>query len=125
VGLWGLLAACTCDDDGMSCLCDDTQMPKWKTAARGGKLKTVAYDSLPFEITLMQKGYVSALVGQKYFGWGYDTVTLMVDHLTQGKEVSGFIDSGFDVVCPNNASDMLAKWTAADFRTPLSPECDL
>jgi ribose transport system substrate-binding protein len=124
VGLWGLLGACTCDGTGMSCICDDSQMPKWKGAAKG-KLKTVAYDSLPFAITLMNQGYVSALVGQKYFGWGYDTVTLMYEHLIEGKAVSGFIDSGFDVVCPNNATDMSAKWTAADFRTPLSPECQL
>lgn len=124
VGLWGLLAACTCDSTGMSCACDDTLMPKWKSAAKG-KLKTVAYDSLPFEIELIKQGFVSALVGQKYFGWGYDTVTLMFEHLVEGKAVSGFIDSGFDVVCPNNTADMTAKWNAADFRTPLSPECNL
>jgi ribose transport system substrate-binding protein len=124
VGLWGLQAACTCDSTGMSCVCEDSLMPKWKGAAKG-KLKTVAYDSLPFEIELVNQGYVSALIGQKYFGWGYDTVNLMFDHLTQGKEVSGFIDSGFDVVCPNNTADMTAKWSAADFRKPLSPECSL
>lgn len=122
VGLWGLSAACECSDSGRACLCDDTQMPNWKAAAKG-KLKTVAYDSLPFELELMKQGYVSALLGQKYFGWGYDTVSLMYDHLTQGSEVSGFIDSGFDVVCPNNVEDMSTKWQAADFRTALSPAC--
>jgi ribose transport system substrate-binding protein len=99
-------------------------MPTWKAAARG-KLKTVAFDSLPFELTLMQQGYVSALIGQKYFGWGYDTVSLMHDHLTLGTEVSGFIDSGFDVVCPNHVAEMNEKWQAADFHTPLSPDCEL
>ncbi len=122
VGLWGLLAACSCSDSGMSCLCDDTQMPKWKAAAKG-KLKTVAYDSLPFEVKLLEQGHLSALIGQKYFGWGYDTVTLMYEHLTEAREVSPFIDSGFDVVCPNNAANMSAKWEAADFREPLEPEC--
>lgn len=123
VGLWGLLAACTCSDTGMSCLCEDSQMPNWKAAAKG-KLKTVAYDSLPMELELMNQGYVSALVGQKYFGWGYDTVTLMYEHLIEERVVSPFIDSGFDVVCPNNVADMAAKWEASDFRTPL-PECNL
>jgi ribose transport system substrate-binding protein len=122
VGLWGLLGACSCSESGTSCLCEDNQMPKWKAAAKG-KLKTVAYDSLPFEITLMEQGYVSALLGQKYFGWGYDTVSLMYEHLTEDREVSAFIDSGFDVVCPNNSAEMTAKWEAADFRTPLAPEC--
>jgi ribose transport system substrate-binding protein len=124
VGLWGLLAACTCDSTGLSCLCDDSLMPKWKGAAKS-KLKTVAYDSLPFEITLMNQGYVTALLGQKYFGWGYTTVSLMYDHLTQNSAVSPFIDSGFDVVCPNNAANMLTKWSSADFRTPLTPDCNL
>jgi ribose transport system substrate-binding protein len=124
VGLWGLLSACTCSDTALTCSCDDTQMPNWKAAA-SGKLKTVAYDSLPFELTLMKQGYVSALVGQKYFGWGYDTVSLMYEHLTSGTEVSGFIDSGFDVVCPNNAEAMNAKWQAADFHEPLTPACAL
>lgn len=123
VGLWGLLAACTCSETGMTCSCDDSQMPKWKAAAKG-KLKTVAYDSMPFELILMDQSYLSALLGQKYFGWGYDTVPLMYRHLTEGLQIDEFIDSGFDVVCPNNAADMSAKWKAADFSTPLSPECD-
>ncbi len=124
VGLWGLQAACSCSDTGMSCFCEDHQMPNWKAAAKG-KLKTVAYDSLPFELELMNQGYVSALLGQKYFGWGYDTVSLMHGHLTSGTEVSDFIDSGVDVVCANNVDDMTAKWQRGDFREPLLPACAL
>jgi ribose transport system substrate-binding protein len=124
VGLWGILAACTCDATGNACSCDDSQLPKWKAAGKG-KLKTVAYDTLPFELELMRQGYISALLGQKYFGWGYDTVNLLFDHLTAGRRVSGFLDSGFDVVCPNNVDDMQAKWQAKDFRREPSPACDL
>ncbi|HYP74411.1 MAG TPA: substrate-binding domain-containing protein [Polyangiaceae bacterium] len=123
-GLWGLQSACTCSDTGMACTCDDEQMPNWKSAARG-KLKTVALDSLPFELTLVSQGYVSVLLGQKYFGWGYDTVSLMYDHLTTDSAVSAFVDSGVDVVCPNNVANMTAKWDAADFSTPLTPDCAL
>ncbi len=124
VGLWGLLDACTCSDSGMTCQCEDDQMPKWKTASKNG-LKTVTYDSLPFELELLKQGYISALLGQKYFGWGYDTVRLMYDHLANNGKVGDFIDSGFDVVCPNNVDDMKTKWEAADFSTPLEPECEL
>ena len=120
VGLWDLLAACS--PDGTSCT--DDLMPNWKAAAKG-KLKTVAYDSLPFELTLMQQGYISALIGQKYFGWGYDTSALLFDMITEGRSVSGFIDSGYDVVCPNNVTEMSAKWQASDFRQPLTPACSL
>jgi ribose transport system substrate-binding protein len=124
VGLWGIGAACTCDDTATQCTCDDTQLPKWKTAAKG-KLKTVSYDTLPFELELMKQGYLSALLGQKYFGWGYDTVSMMFDHIKTGRSVDNFIDSGFDVVCPNNVDDMASKWEAKDFRRELSPACDL
>jgi len=124
VGLWGLAAACECSDSGMICSCDERQMPRWKAAARG-KLKTVAYDSLPFELTLIDQGLVSALLGQKYFGWGYDTVVRMYGYLTAGRQVEPFIDSGFDVVCPNNSAMMRANWESADFTMPLTPECDL
>lgn len=123
VGLWGILAACTCDDTAMNCTCDDDQLPKWKQAAKNG-LKTVAYDTLPFELELMRQGYLSALLGQKYFGWGYDSVAAMHDYIVLGTKVPDFIDSGFDVVCPNNLEDMADKWRAADFRSQLEP-CEL
>ena len=124
VGLWGVQAGCTCDTTGLQCTCDDSQMPNWKAAAKG-KLKTVAYDSLPFELNLMKQGYITSLIGQKYFGWGYDTATVMFDHLVSGADVTGFLDSGFDVVCPNNVDDMISKWQTNDFLTTLTPACDI
>jgi len=124
VGAWGLASACTCSESGMACQCDDSQMPKWKTAAKG-KLKTVAYDTLPFELELVDQGYLSVLLGQKYFGWGYDTVALMYDHLTTGRDIDAFIDSGFDVVCPENSAEMMDKWLARDFSAALKTDCEL
>lgn len=124
VGAWGLQAACTCSDSGMTCRCDDDQMPKWKAAAKG-KLKTVAYDTLPFELELVNQGYVSILLGQKYFGWGQETVALMVDHLTAGRDIDDFIDSGFDVICAENSAEMMDKWQARDFSSALQVECEL
>jgi len=44
-------------------------MRKWKAAAANGKLKTVSYDTLPFELMLMKKGYLSGLYSQNYFNW--------------------------------------------------------
>ncbi len=123
VGLWGIQNACTCDDSAMNCTCEEDQLPKWKAASKAG-LKTVAYDTLPFQLELMRQGYFSALLGQKYFGWGYDGVAAMHDYLVLGTGVPDFIDSDFDIVCPNNVDDMASKWKAADFRTPLEP-CEL
>lgn len=124
VGLWGLQAACTCDAMGLECTCNDDQMPKWKEASKAGLL-TVSYDTLPFQLELMNQGYISALLGQKCFGWGYDTVSKMFDHIVAGVDVDAFMDSGFDVVCPNNVTDMSDKWRAKDFRKEVAPACDI
>jgi ribose transport system substrate-binding protein len=123
-GLWGTQAGCTCDSTGLQCTCEDTQLPKWKAAAKA-KLKTVSYDALPFALVLMKQGYLSGLIGQKYFGWGYDTVTVMFDHLVNGRQLDGFLDSKFDVVCPNNVDNMAKEWQTLDFRKALVPACDL
>jgi ribose transport system substrate-binding protein len=126
-GLWGVQAACACDTAGENCSrCGDkTLMPKWKAAADEG-LKTVSFDTLPFQLMLVQEGYLSALISQKYFGWGYETVNLMFSQLTDKKfVVPDFVDSGFDVICRSNWKEMLAKWQEKDFgvfRTPV-PEC--
>jgi len=118
-GLWGLQAACSCDPDtGLSCTCDDGQMSNWKNAAGHGKLKTVSYDSLPFELTLMQSGYLSALISQEYFNWGYETVMLMFEHLTQGRPVEDFVDSGFKVY-PTDPGPTLFEWQAGEFGPEL------
>lgn len=48
----------------------------WEEATRQRGMKTVAFDTLPLELELLRDGYLAGLVGQKYWGWGYDTSTL-------------------------------------------------
>jgi ribose transport system substrate-binding protein len=123
-GLWGLQAACACDTV-LDCNCtDESRMGTWKRAATTGKhLKTVAFDTLPFQLMLMEAGYLSALISQKYYDWGYKTVTLMFDYLTAGQKPDEFVNPGFEVVCPDNHNEMLAKWKSQDFSAPLTTRC--
>lgn len=123
-GVWGLQNACTCDEKtGLACTCDDSQMPNWKTAARG-KLKTVSYDTLPFELALLQDyKYLTALISQKYHSWGDETVKLMFGHLTQGAEVPPFVESHFDVL-PTKPGPTQFSWPPGDFGSELTDICN-
>ncbi|MDX9721096.1 MAG: sugar-binding protein [Myxococcota bacterium] len=111
VGLWPLAA-------------DVDSMPLWKAASLNGSLKSVAFDTLDFELELMEQGLVHGLIGQKYWAWGYESVSMLYEALVNGKTYGDFTNSGMDVVCPNNVAEMQAKWASGDFSTPLTP-CDL
>jgi len=85
-------------------------------AARG-KTRIVSWDTLPSELQQVQSGLVQGLIGQKYYGWGYDGVKIMHDIVVDQKQYGPFIDSGFDVVTtPAQATAMLQKWDARNFK---------
>jgi ribose transport system substrate-binding protein len=106
VGMWPLVA-------------DRGSMPLWEEAALSGDTKTVAFDTLPVELELLREGYLSGLVGQKYWGWGYDTVQIVYDHIINGKTYPPFISSGMDIVTRNNVEAMILAWETNDFSQPL------
>jgi len=106
VGLWPLVA-------------DRGAMPLWEQAARKGTLKSVAFDTLPVELNLLRDGYLSALIGQKYWGWGYDSVQILYDRIVANKQFPPFIDTGTDIVTNNNVAAMALAWQTNDFSQPL------
>jgi ribose transport system substrate-binding protein len=107
-GMWPLFA-------------DRGAMPLWEEATRAGRLKTVSFDTLPFQLELLRDGYLTALIGQKYWGWGYDSVQIVYDHLVHRRDTPDFIDAGMDVVTMNNVDEMIRAWETNDFQTPLPP----
>ena len=123
VGVWPFFAYSTTAADNM--------MPLWTAAMRRAAqpMITVTWDTLDFEIDMAKENptLLNAMIGQKYWGWGYDVIQLVYDHL-QGKTVptdaTGFHDSGADVVCANNLDQMKAMWTSGDFTATLTP-CSL
>ncbi len=106
VGLWPLFA-------------DRGSMPLWEEAAASGNLTTIVFDTLPVELEYMKDGLVQGLVGQKYWGWGYDTVQMIYDRLVEGAEYDDWTDSGMDIVTPNNVDAMIEAWETSDFTKPL------
>ncbi len=106
VGMWPLFA-------------ERGAMPLWEAAAKSGRLKTVAFDTLPVELELLRDGYLSGLVGQKYWGWGYETVRIIYEHTVLNKRFPPFLDSGMDIVTRSNVDAMLKAWKTHDFSRPL------
>ncbi|MCB9436521.1 MAG: sugar-binding protein [Anaerolineales bacterium] len=99
-------------------------MPRWEAASQRGDLVTVAFDTLPLELELMQDGYLHGLIGQKYWGWGYDTVSMLYEHILYGREFEDFTDSGMDIVTPLNVETMIEAWEHIDFSRPLPSAFD-
>jgi ribose transport system substrate-binding protein len=74
------------------------------------KTKVISFDTIEPALSLLREGKVTVLVGQKYFGWGSESVKLLYD-IKHGKmPASPIIDSGVDVVTKDNVDDYMAKW---------------
>ncbi len=106
VGLWPLFAK-------------KGSMPLWEKATLSGKCKVVSFDTLPVELDYMKQGYLVGLVGQKYWGWGYDTVQMIYDKIMSGKTFDSFTNSGMDLVTKKNVDAMKKMWDTSDFTGQL------
>ncbi|AUX20960.1 sugar-binding protein [Sorangium cellulosum] len=102
----------------------EANAPLFTERAKEKKIHSVAFDALPEYFDRMRAGYVDVLLGQKVFGWGYDTVLLAYDMVTIHRQVNDFTDAGWYVVCPNNLDEFERNTRAMDYRTPL-PACSL
>jgi ribose transport system substrate-binding protein len=105
VGLWPLFA-------------DRGSMPLWEEAALAG-MTTIAFDTLPVELEYVKEGLIQGLVGQKYWGWGYDTVQMIYDKIVNGKTYDDFTNSGMDLVTAKNVDVMAEMWETSDFTQEL------
>jgi ribose transport system substrate-binding protein len=79
-------------------------------AINPAKTKIISFDTIPPGPELVKAGRAHVLLGQKYFGWGSESVRLLLD-LKQGKQPpSAIIDSGVDIVTPQNVDQYIAEW---------------
>lgn len=82
-------------------------------------MHVIGFDTLPVQLEWMQDGLIDALVGQKYWGWGYDAMYIMFDHVVNGQPYPFIMDSGFDIVTPENLDVMIGAWNSRDFSQPI------
>ena len=103
VGLWPLFA-------------ERGSMPLWEDAALNQGMTNIVFDTLPVELDFLKDGYVQGLVGQKYWGWGYDTVQMIYDKIMSGKQFESWTDSGMDIVTKCNVEAMADMWATSDLK---------
>ena len=79
-------------------------------------MKIITTDVLAPELPYVKDGYVQALVGQDYWGWGYQTVSILHNLLTQKTchypmlvPQAGRCGRHF----PENVDQWIAKWQQA------------
>ncbi|HEX6322088.1 MAG TPA: sugar-binding protein [Vicinamibacterales bacterium] len=74
------------------------------------KTKVISFDTVSPALDLMRAGKVQVLLGQKYFGWGAESVKLLHAIVNGNRPPTAIIDSGVDVVTPANVEAYADQW---------------
>ncbi len=91
-----------------------TPVPGPFAAKKPGDLTVIAFDALPEELDYVRQNYAQALIGQKLWGWGYESVR-MLKEIKEGKQLPPVIDSGVDIVTKENVEEYAQKWKTGKF----------
>jgi ribose transport system substrate-binding protein len=75
------------------------------------KTKVISFDTIPPAPEILKSGKAQVLLGQKYFGWGSESVRLLTEMIAGRAPQTPIIDSGVDVVTPENVDAYLEQWT--------------
>jgi ribose transport system substrate-binding protein len=79
-------------------------------AIEPGKTKVISFDTISPALDLLRENRVQVLLGQKYFGWGAESVRLLRDIKNGRRLASPIIDSGVDIVTRENVDAYEQKW---------------
>ena len=74
------------------------------------RTKFVAFDTIPPAPDLLRAGKVQLLVGQKYFGWGEESVKLLKRILGGDRPKDPYQYSGMDIVTRDNVDAYVDQW---------------
>src|SRR5262245_15651989 len=74
--------------------------------------KVISFDTIPPAPDLLKAGKVQVLLGQKYFGWGGESVRLLADIKAGKMPANPIIDSGVDIVTAANVDQYVTSWNA-------------
>jgi ribose transport system substrate-binding protein len=74
------------------------------------RTKVVAFDTIPPAPDLLRAGKVQLLVGQKYFGWGEESVKLLKQIAGGQRPKEVYHYSGIDIVTRDNLDAYLKQW---------------
>ena len=74
------------------------------------KTKVISFDTVESGLALLREGKVQVLLGQKYFGWGSETVKLLHGIKNGRMPPSPIINSGVDIVTRENVDAYAEQW---------------
>lgn len=74
------------------------------------RTKVISFDTIPPAPEILKAGKAQVLLGQKYFGWGSESVKLLTEIIAGRPPQHPIIDSGVDVVTPANVDAYLEEW---------------
>ncbi len=74
------------------------------------RTKVVALDTIPPAPDLLRAGKVQLLIGQKYFGWGSESVRLLKRIIAGDRPQQVYQYSGMDIVTRENLDAYLRQW---------------
>ena len=74
------------------------------------KTKVISFDTISPALDLLRENKVQVLLGQKYFGWGSESVRLLRDIRNGKRPPAPIIDSGVDIVTRENVDAYEQQW---------------
>src|SRR5262245_30859595 len=74
------------------------------------RTKVVSFDTIPPAPEILKAGKAQVLLGQKYFGWGSESVKLLTEIIAGRPPQNPIVDSGVDVVTTANVDAYLEQW---------------
>lgn len=74
------------------------------------KTKVISFDTVESGLDLLRAGKVQVLLGQKYFGWGSESVKLLHGIKNGRMPPTPIINSGVDIVTRENVEQYAEQW---------------
>jgi ribose transport system substrate-binding protein len=74
------------------------------------KTKVISFDTISPALDLLRENKVQVLLGQKYFGWGSESIRLLRDIKNGKRPAATIIDSGVDIVTKENVDQYEQQW---------------
>jgi ribose transport system substrate-binding protein len=74
------------------------------------RTKVISFDTVESGLDLLREGKVQVLLGQKYFGWGSESVKLLHGIKNGRMPPSPIINSGVDIVTRENVEQYAEQW---------------
>ena len=74
------------------------------------KTKVISFDTISPALDLLRENKVQILLGQKYFGWGSESVRLLRDIKNGKRPPAPIINSGVDIVTRENVDAYEQQW---------------